>query len=402
MRNVLDGIRVIEWTVWLVGPLAGMLLAELGAEVIKIEEPVGGDSARGAHTYLGKPLAIGESKTMPFEAYNCGKKSVSLNVQKEMGQKAVYQLVEKSDVFIQNFRPQIANRYGLSYSELSKYNPKLIYASASGFGPQGPAKDLPSFDSVAQARAGFLQLDETLPPTIRHYALSDDLGGFALFSAVITALLARERTGEGQEVQVSQLGASINAQRFVLNKWLMTGSVFPVHDRATSPNPLFNFYKCRDGKWICLSLSYPDMFWPSFCKAIGMPELENDPRFDTLLKREENCRELISIIEKVFATKDYGEWEEICTQNKLVFSIVNSIKDVSDDPQVLDNEYITSVSHSSLDKLNVVGAPYHLNGTPWKKKSQAPELGQHTEEVLQELCGYSWEEITDLKATGVI
>jgi crotonobetainyl-CoA:carnitine CoA-transferase CaiB-like acyl-CoA transferase len=404
MTAVLEGIRVLDWTVWQQGPMASVMLGDLGAEVIKIEDRVSGDPSRGFMRQMGAGMGIG-GRNFYFEVMNRNKKSVTLDLNKKRGKEILYQLVEKSDVFLQNFRQGVAARLGMDYATLSRYNPRLIYASASGWGPQGPIRQKPAFDFTGQARSGMMTIAGELgsPPTSLQGAIGDQIGAIMTAYGVVAALLARERLGIGQEIDSSLLGSLLFLMGLNVSFKLGFGIEMPNHNRAGAYNPLWNYYKCSDNKWIALAELQADRAWPIVCRALGMQALEKDPRFDSLETRAKNAAELISIMDKVFATKTRDDWLKTLEQaGDLIFEPVNTISDAVEDPQVLANDYITDFNHPVWGKVKALGIPVKFSKTPGRITREAPEFGQHTEEVLTEVLGHTWDDIAKLKEEEVI
>ena len=398
----LEGIRVIDWTIWQQGPVATAMLGDLGADVIKIEDRRG-DPGRGMSRIAG--LSTGRSPgNFYFDTNNRNKRSLTVDLAQEEGKEIIYCLVGRSDVLVHNFRRGVPERIGMDYATLSKHNPKLIYATASGYGPKGADSTAPAFDRCGLARSGIMNTlgEPDMPPLMMMGGIADQTGAIMLAYAVLAALIARERLGVGQEVDVSQLGSMIYLQALNVAAALSLGQPLPRRRRAEEGNPLSNHYQCKDGKWIALAMLQADRYWPTLCQTMGMQEHEKDPRFAAMDKRSENCRAIIAIMDRVFATKTRKEWmTEFEKAGGLIYAPVNDIQDVICDPQVLANGYITDFEHPERGKVRMVGVPLQLSKTPASIRSAAPELGQHTEEVLLEL-GYDWEAITSLKDRGVI
>jgi crotonobetainyl-CoA:carnitine CoA-transferase CaiB-like acyl-CoA transferase len=404
MALPLDGIRILDWTIFQQGPVATMMLGDLGAEVIKLEERVGGDPGRGVLQIAGSKTG-GEKRNYYFEANNRHKKSLTLDLKKPEAREIVYKLVEKSDVFVQNFRKGVAAKLGLDYQTLSKYNPKLIYASATGYGPNGPDSGEPSFDYMGLARSGIMNAvgDPDMEPMNITGGIADQMGAIMLAHGIVVALLARERLGIGQEVNTSHLGSMMALQGLNLACRLTLGKEFKRFYRTQAVNPLWNHYKCQDEKWICFAMPQADRYWSDFCKAVGIPELEKDPRFATMKVRGKNCEEIIAILDKIFASKPRDEWMRILKAGgDFIYTIVNSINDLPDDPQMLENNYIVDYDHPAWGAVKVVGHPVILSETPANPKAPAPEFGEHTEQILIETLGYSWEDVAKLKEAQVI
>ena len=404
MSMALEGIRVLEWGHWHQGPLAARILGDLGAEVVKIEERVEGDPMRGLGRIMGATTGI-HGRNCVFEHHNRNKKSITLDLTKESGKDIVYKLVEKSDVFIQNMRKGVAGRLGMDYETLCRYNPRLIYATGSGWGPKGPISNMPSYDLVGQARSGIMSaaVEAGMPPMPLTGGVGDQMGGIMTAFAIVVALLARERQGISQEVEASLLGSLTHLLGLSLEFRLAMGREFPPFVRSTARNPLWNHYKCKDDRWIMLAMAQSDRHWPGVCRALGLEHLEKDTKFSTMEERGQNAAELVSIMDAVFATKTGAEWLEILRNSgDLVFEAVYTMSDVAEDPQMRANDYIIDYEHPALGRMSITGFPIHFSQTPESVRMPAPEFGEHTEDVLQNTLGLTWEELTKLKDEEVI
>ena len=407
VNNALEGIRVLEWSVAHVGPNTGAILGDLGAEVIKIEQRITGEPARGFVTIWGSPVGLPGGRNILFEYANRNKKSITVDVTKEKGKELIYRLVEKVDIFLTNYRRKVGTRLGLDYKSLSRYNPQLIYAGASGFGLKGPDAGKGAFDTVGQARSGIMnnivgEQESEMPPMQIGGAVCDQLTSILMTNGILTALIARDRLGIGQEVHTSMLGSMINLQAFTVNLALLRGREPVKVPRTSALNPIANYYKCSDGKWLIVLIVQPDESWHDFCQALHILEMENDPRFDTTQNRRKNRRELISILDAIFTTKPREEWLKILEENDFPCAPINTISELADDPQVIANEYITDFNHPVIGPIKLTGFPITFEKTPAAIKSGAPELGQHTEEVLLEIGDYTWDDIDELKEQEVI
>jgi len=402
--GILEGIRVVDWSWWHQGPAVSYILGDLGAEVIKIEDPVRGDPSRGTRRFMGVPMELPGGRNALFELANRNKKAITLDITKPKGKEVLYRLIEKSDVFVNNFRLSVRKRLGLDYETLSRINPRLIYATASGYGREGPDAEMRSFDTLGTARAGLMYNvgEPDLPPQQVVFGIADQMGATMTAFGILAALLHRERTGEGQEVEASLFGTTIHAQAIAINTYLMTGELPPRPARKKQFNPLIGWYRCADGEWVIFAHNQPQEFWEQFCKALGLEELINHPKFNTTKARGENCEELIEIIDRVMATKTREEWMKIFREHDLIFAPVNRISDLPNDPQAVLNQYIIEMDHPLLGKVKTVGFPVQFSKTPARVQSAAPEFGQHTEEVLLDICGYTWEEIAQLREEGII
>ncbi|MEK7847487.1 MAG: CoA transferase, partial [Chloroflexota bacterium] len=263
LPGALDGIRVIDWSVFQVGPYAAAMLADLGAEVIHVEEPGRGDALRGIKTLFGVPLTL-KGRHIIFEEHNRNKRGITVDLHREEGREVIYRLVKKSDVFLTNYRPAPVARMGMDYDTLKQHNPRLVYARASGFGFNGPDKDSPSLDLIAQARSGAMMAsgEEGSPPTFLSLGIGDRVTSYLLAFGVVTALLARDRLGMGQRVDVSQLQAMALIQGNGLMPALTMGNSIPRHNRQKPPrNPLYNSYQCRDGRWVVMAAIQGGRYW---------------------------------------------------------------------------------------------------------------------------------------------
>jgi crotonobetainyl-CoA:carnitine CoA-transferase CaiB-like acyl-CoA transferase len=405
MKGPLDGIRVLECDGYLSAPTAGYMLGDLGAEVIKVEDRVKGDPTRGVAEIFGQSTAAKAGINVLFETANRHKKSMTLELDKEKGMEILHQLVKVSDVFLTNYSQSAIAKLGIDYESLKKYNPKLIYALATGYGTQGPESQKRAFDTIAQARSGMMYSlgeSEGIPAQIGGI-IFDQMTGTLLAYGILAALVARDRQGVGQMVDVSLLGSGIHLQAYGVNTATLRNRTMK-SSRSGLKNPMANHYECADGKWIVLSESQTDRFWHNFCDALGIQNLEKDPRFVTVVERKQNFRELTALIENTFKTKSRDEWVALLETKGggLAFSPILRLTELATDPQVLANDYVTKVQHPTLGPINVVGVPVKFSETPASAQGWAPEFGQQTEEVLQNVLGYSWEDITKLKEEEVI
>jgi crotonobetainyl-CoA:carnitine CoA-transferase CaiB-like acyl-CoA transferase len=404
MPMPLEGIRIVDWTIWQQGPVCTAMLADLGAEVIKIEEREGGDPGRGIVQMSG--IDLGDRPNFYFEANNRNKQSLTLDLKRPEAREIVYALVAKSDVFVQNFRKGVAARLGLDYATLRRHNPRLVYASASGYGPEGPDSGEPSFDYLGLARSGIMLAagEPDMPPLCIAGGIADQMGAILLAYGILAALLARERLGVGQEVDASHLGSMAMLQGLSLSMRLMMGAALPRTFRSRAGNPLWNHYECADGRWIALAMIQADRYWAEFARAIGRPELASDPRFADLRARTANAEACVAILDAAFKTKPRDEWMKVLRESPgdFIFTIVNSVQELPDDPQMRANGYVADLDHPGFGKVAMVGIPVRLSETPGSLRTPAPEHGQHTEEILQGVLGYDWDRIAELRQKRVI
>jgi len=406
MTRLLDGIRVVEWGGWHAGPGGTALLGDLGAEVIKIEGRIDGDPERASKALGSFSLEIpgGGGRTLLFEASGRNKKSITLDITKPEGKEIAYRLVDQADVFLTNHRKSVVAKQGFEYDTLRKRNPRLVYAHVSAFGRNGPDADLGGYDFQGQARSGFMTAmgPPGIPPLLIHLGVVDQMTAFTASYAVIAALLARERHGFGQEVHASLLGSAMCLLYCNILSAQLLGKDVPRHDRSGPGNPLRNYYQCQDGKWVMLTHNPGQRYWPQFCQALGISDLIDDPRFHSDAARGQNANELVAILDQAFATKPREQWLAIARQAKLLFGPVNFVTDLADDPQVLANDYLVDLDFPGLGLVKVPGFPIQFSETPAKVRSAAPELGEHTEEVLSTLLGLSSSDLDDLRQREII
>jgi crotonobetainyl-CoA:carnitine CoA-transferase CaiB-like acyl-CoA transferase len=403
MPMPLEGIRVVDWTIWQQGPVASVMLGDLGAEVIKVEERVGGDPGRGVLRAQG--LDLTDRPNFYFEANNRNKRSLTVDLKKPAGVAIVQALADRADVFVQNFRQGVAERIGLDARTLCARNPRLVYASASGYGPEGPESAAPSFDYLGLARSGIMYAcgEPDDPPLAIAGGIADQMGAVMVAYGVLAALLVRERTGRGQQVDASHLGSMAWLQGLGLAARLMLGRALPRQARRFAVNPLWNHYRCADDKWLALSMLQPDRYWPAFCRALAIPEAATDERFATMQQRMFHASECVALLDEVFARRPRAEWLDVLARGgDFIVSVVNTVDDLPDDPQVTANGYVTTFEHPAFGPTRVVGVPVRLSDTPGTIRLPAPEFGQHTEEILTEMLGYSWDDIDRLRTEEVI
>lgn len=401
MAGPLDGVKVVELTQFQQGPVAGMRLGDLGADVIKIEAKTG-DSARGMMRIIGADTGI-KGRNFYFESCNRNKRSIVIDLATFDGKEIFFRLIKKADVFLTNLSIDAPRKLGIAWEDCSKVNPRLIYAHASGWGREGPDALALSFDYTGIARSGTMMMcgERGGPPGTLIPGLGDEQGGLICAWAVTAALYAREKTGKGQLVDTSLMGSLIALNGVNFSAPGVLKQEFPRLKRAESGNPIYNHYQCRDGKWIVIAHLQPDKYWPKVCKAMGLEDLKDDPRFNTIEARHDNGTELVAILDATFAEKDRDEWMVIFKEEGLIFTPVQSSSEVFKDPQAVANRYVVDVDHPVWGKIQMLGFPWDFHETPAEVKREAPELGQHTEEILLEF-GYSWEEIIKLKDAEVI
>lgn len=402
MAGPLEGIKVLEVAEYIAIPSAMAILSDWGADVVKVENTRGGDGLRGLRSIDG--VAIKDINIW-WEQSNRNKKSIAVDLWKDEGQEIVYKLVQKSDIFVTNFIPLVIERFHLDYKTLSKLNQRLVYAALTGFGNTGKDKNKPGYDYVAfWARGGVMSrlgAPGTPPPTQRGGFGDNSTAGF-IAGTISAALYAREKTGKGQSIDFSLYNYGVWALSVDMAIALNQGEELPRTDRKKVTNPLWNTYRTKDSIWIQFICLQSDRYWPQFSKAFGIEHLQNDPKFKSHEEREQNNVELIEIIESIISKKTYAEIEEAIEKaGEVIYGRIQTPLEVVNDPQAEANGFFTEVEHPSGRKIKLIAAPARFSETPGSIKSAAPEIGQHTEEVLLD-AGYSWEEMIELKDKEVI
>jgi formyl-CoA transferase/CoA:oxalate CoA-transferase len=396
MSNLLEGIRILDLTRMLAGPYTSCLLADLGAEVIKIEEPESGDEIRR----MGPPFINGES--VYFIAINRNKKSLTLNLKHPKGRDIFYKLVEKSDVVLDNFRPGILEKLGCNYEKIRTYNPKIISCSITSFGEEGPMKNNPAFDLVIQAYSGAMSItgEPGRPPVRMGIPLGDLAGGIFAALAISGAIIKRGQTGEGSRISISLLDALVSMLTYVAQYYFTDGKIpQPQGSKHMSCVP-YGAFGTKD-IYIVVAV-FTERFWEKFCNAIEKPELAKDPRFDTNERRVRNRNILEPMLEEIFRTKEGSYWLSRLNVEQIPASPVNTLADVVLSEQLLSRNMIIDLIHPVAGKIKTLGYPVKVSGIDDKKISPSPLLGEHTNILLKELLSLSDKEIEILSGERVI
>jgi crotonobetainyl-CoA:carnitine CoA-transferase CaiB-like acyl-CoA transferase len=396
-----DGIRVIELAQWVFVPVAGALLADWGADVVRIER-LDGDPYRGLATQGIGTDSGGVNLSMALA--NRGKRSVALDLRKPAGLEALHDLLATADVLLTSLRPGALERLGLSAEAVRERYPSLVYARGNGFGVNGPDADQPGYDSSAfWARGGVGQIltppDRDFPISQRG-AMGDRNGAMALAFGISSALLKRTRTGEGSVVDVSLLATAMWMLSSDLLAALNGGVVQRFSGRTAMFSPLTATYRTKDDRHIQLMFLQGDRYWPEFCHTVGRPDLAEDERFLTIAARRTNGEACVAELDAIFAAHTLDEWKAILAKLDAPWSPIQSIEELIDDPQVVANSYIGDVQLDGGDSYRLPTVPVQFDGQPPTLR-RAPEHGEHTEAVLTEL-GYDWDRIGELADEGVI
>ena len=401
MAKALEGIRVVDLTVWFQGPVSAQYLADFGAEVIKVERPQGGDQGRGVRSI--KSLEVGDWNQY-FLVINRNKKSMAIDLKKPEGQEILYRLVEKSDVFLSNLAPEMLDGWNLSYAKLAAINPKLVYATNTGYGRFSKVSK-PSFDMTVQALTGVMaRLGEPgQPPIYLGMGSGDAYGGIMSALGIVLALYECRRTGKGQSIDASLYGAQLYLAAQHLQAYLAgDGASALQHSRREVENPLWNLYPTQ-GKWVYVCEPNEDARYAALCTALGRPVALTDARFADAAGRRQHNAALIAAIEAATLARSHEGLMRSLAGAGVVASPVNNFADVVRDEQAWQNRYFMKTWCEEVQReVDIRGLPVTLSKTPGEVTSLGPQLGQDTELLMMDLLGYEWEQIEALKARGAI
>ena len=398
----LEGVKVVELAIWLAGPACGVIMADCGADVIKVEHlESGGDPARG---WTPTDATVKEEPNYVFETMNRGKRGIALDLSQDKGREVLYRLCQQADVFITNLRLSTLDKLKVNYDSIKKVNPNIVYVRGTGFGPRGPEKDRMGFDSIGfWARSGIMASigDPDAVPVRMRGSLGDVSTGTFLFAGMMAALFRKERTGKGGLVDGSLLatGTWVAAE----NLWapLRTGKTPPKYSRKSPPNPLVNIYNTFDDRWIYMTVLQGDRFWPNICRAIEREDLTEDARFSLIEPRRENSAAMVAIFDIEFRKRTLDDWGKRLDAEHIAWGLVTEPEEVISGEQVNANEYVIGVEHPVLGHLRETAIPFQIDGAPLMPRASSPEFGASTEEVLLE-AGYTWEEILEMKEEKVV
>jgi crotonobetainyl-CoA:carnitine CoA-transferase CaiB-like acyl-CoA transferase len=389
MDAPLAGVKVIDFTRHMAGPYATVMMADYGADVVKVESLPIGDPSRTT----GIHFTEGESAL--FLAWNRGKRSVALDMRDSRGRAAVRRLIAQADVLVENYRPGVADKIGIGYDEVSQDNPRLIYCSVSAFGPAGPMAEYPGTDPVVQAMSGVMSVtgDADGEPVLVGVPMADFTGAMVCFQGVLLGLAARERSGRGQKVDISMLHAMMFSLTTRLAGYLASGEDPARFGSAHSVVVPYQAFEASDGHFV--AGVWVDTAWPVFCKAVGMPELADDPRYATNVDRVANRDELLALLAGHFRTRTTAEWEASFRAAGGLFGPVLTFSRLFEHPQIVASGAVGEVEHPTLGPLTQLMSPIALSDTPGRLGAAPPLLGQHTEDVLRE-AGYDDREVRAL------
>lgn len=396
--NVFSGLKVVDLSSFIAGPAAAVILSDFGADVIKVEPP-SGDTWRIGYKVPPQPRA---KDNYPWHLNNRNKRGLVLDLKSPRAVDVLERLVKWADVLIINTPHPARKKLNLAYEDIAHWNPRLIYADVTGYGDKGPDANLPGFDLTAYwARSGLLSLtrDAGAPPTFPVSGSGDHATAMSLYSAIVTALYQRECTGKGSYVTTSLLGSGVWASGVAIQAALVDGTFFPLHDRLKPPNATLNVYRSSDNSWFLLVVP-PDR-WPALAKEIGRADLLTDARFSDQAKLAANAPQLTAILDAMFAAQPMDHWHEIFDHAHVPFGVMREPSEVIADPQLVANDIVVPLEGAGGNLKSTISSPFKLHGTPKVPARRAPELGEHTDMVLEEL-GFTAAEIEALRTGGTI
>ncbi len=396
-EQLLEGVRVIDLTRILAGPYCTMLLGDLGADVIKIELPERGDDTR----QWGPPFTAG-GQSAYFLAANRNKRSLTLDLKSERGMEILKSLIQTGDVLIENFRAGTLEKWGLDYDQLQQLKPDLVYCTVTGYGYTGPYRDRPGYDFVVQALGGFMSVTgpEDGQPYRAGIAIADLASGIYASNAVLASLFARERTGRGQRIDISLLDCQVALMSYVASNNLVSKEPSRRFGNAHPNIVPYEVFEAEDGYFAFAAGN--DLQWAKFCKAVDREVWETDARFSTNPARLENRAELVRLLNELFMTRTIKHWIELCEGIGLPASPINTMDDVFADPQVLARELVMEVPHHAEGSVSLLRSPLNIPTAPSEVRYPPPTLGQHTDEILDELLNFDSAEIQSLREAGVV
>jgi formyl-CoA transferase len=398
-ETIFSGLKVVDMASFLAGPGAATVLSDFGADVIKVEPPGIGDPHRMTYKIPPNPSA---KENYGWHLSNRNKRGMALDLKSPHAREVVERLVKWADVFVINFPNPVRKRLKLTYEDIAPWNPRLIYADLTGYGDVGPDADLPGFDITAYwARSGLLAMtrDAGAPPTLPVPASGDHATAIGLYSAIVTGLYRRERTGKGSHVTTSLIGEGIWSSAMSIQAALCGAKFFPLHDRKNPPNAIFNVYQTSDDHWFLIVVQAKD--WAALATGIGHPELLLDARFVDDATRAANSAKLAEILDSVFTSEPLAHWREVLDRARITYGIVRSPAECITDPQVLANDIIVPIEGGDEHLKLTVSSPLKIHGVQKVTARRAPELGEHNEELLKQL-GFTDDDIDGFRANGAI
>lgn len=396
MQKPLEALKVVDLTRVLAGPYCTMLLADMGADVVKVERPGAGDDTRG----YGPPFVNGESAY--FMSINRNKRSLTLNIKHEKGRQILHRLLEQADVVVENFRPGQMEAFESGYEQAKAVNPRLIFCSISGYGHTGPNAQLPGYDLIIQGEGGIASLtgDPDGPPYKVGTSQADIIAGMMAFQGILLALLTRTETGRGQKIDIGMLDCQVALLTYQAGIYFATGES-PTRNGNRHPTIVpYETFECRDG-YLNLGCGN-DSLWRTFCQAAGLENLAEDPRFHTNPDRVKNVEALRPLLEPVMKQKTTQEWIDLLQPRGLPCGPIQSVKEVCEHPQTLAREMVVNLQHPKAGPIRVTGVPIKMSDTPGGVYAPPPVLGEHTAQVMSDWLHMSPADIEDLRQAGVV
>jgi crotonobetainyl-CoA:carnitine CoA-transferase CaiB-like acyl-CoA transferase len=398
-KGIFEGLKVLDCASFIAAPAAATVLSDFGADVIKIEPPGTGDPYRNLPNLPGYPASEHNFAWM-LEARN--KRSLALDLSKGEGQAVLHRLAAEADVFITNYPPAVRERLGITHAHLAPHNERLIYASFTGYGEKGEEANKPGFDSNAYwARSGLMDLvraDLDTTPARSIAGMGDHPCAMAFYGAIVTALYKRERTGRGSHVSSNLMANGVWAASVLAQAKLCGATFGERRPRERALNAVTNHYKCKDGRWIILSLLSEEKQWPTLARCLGREDLINDERFATKAGRHQRSIELIKVFDEIFATKTLAEWRTLLDGNGLVFGVVGILDDIPNDKQMLDNGVLVPFEN---DTMLTISSPIWVDGSEKVQPRRPPGIGEHSDDILRQ-AGYDEGSIAKLRASGAV
>jgi formyl-CoA transferase len=399
-NSIFSYLRVLDLASYIAGPAATTILSDFGADVIKVEPPGIGDPYRYLYRMPPNPVC---DTNYTWQLTNRNKRSIALDLKSEEAKPVLQRLVKWADVMVTNFPPRVKKSLGVTYEAISPLNPRLIYADITGYGANGPEADKPGFDITAYwARTGLMEVthDAGSPPTLPIPGIGDHATASTLYSAIVTGLYLRERTGYGSHVSTSLIAEGAWAAATWIEGALNKARFFGQHDRKAPPNALMNPYRTADNRWLLL-VAAQEKDWPGFVKTIGMPELLQDPRFADGHLRASNAKQLVEILDPLFASQPLAHWKATLDGGRVIFGVVQNEDEIIHDPQMLANEVLVPLAEPNAAATHTVSSPVQVAGFPKVPPRNAPRLGEHGVGVLKEL-GFTEAEVGHLQDCGAV
>jgi crotonobetainyl-CoA:carnitine CoA-transferase CaiB-like acyl-CoA transferase len=392
----LKGVKILDMSRVLAGPYCSMTLSDLGAEVIKVEIPGRGDDTRAYPPFVGGMSSY-------YMSLNRGKKSLTLNLKEAEGVKVLHRLAKECDIVLENFRPGVTKRLGVDYEELKKIKPDLIYCSISSYGQTGPYASWPGYDLIIQGMSGIMGItgEPDRPPVRVGIAVTDLNAGMYAVIAILSALRVRDQTGQGQYLDVSMMDTAVSWMTYIAGSYFADGKVPPRMGGAHPSIVPYQVFGTGDGKYLLIGCGN-DRLFANLCGVIGLESLVDDPLYSKNEARVENRETLIPLIQDVFDKSQRDVWLAKLRNSGVPCAPVNSIDEVFSDPQLLHRDMLVEMNHPEIGDIKQIGAPIKFSKTPCIVDTPPPLLGEHTDEVLMGLCGYTVAEIDELKKNGVV